>query len=153
MNPADFLARSNHQLTAMREMKKKHVAVGVLANSATSRVYEGGANVLQVAAANEFGTTRIPQRSFLKMPQELKASELSKFIRKQMFKVLEGRQVEQGLGLIGTFAVNLSQDAFASAGFGNWPDIADETKENKGSSAPLIDQGTLKNSVTYEVRT
>jgi len=87
------------------------------------------------------------------MPQELKASELSKFIRKQMFKVLEGRQVEQGLGLIGTFAVNLSQDAFASAGFGNWPDIADETKENKGSSAPLIDQGTLKNSVTYEVRT
>ena len=153
MNPADFLARSNHQLTAMREMKKKHVAVGVLANSATSRVYEGGANVLQVAAANEFGTTRIPQRSFLKMPQELKASELSKFIRKQMFKILEGRQVEQGLGLIGTFAVNLSQDAFASGGFGNWPDIADETKENKGSSAPLIDQGTLKNSVTYEVRT
>jgi hypothetical protein len=152
MSPADFLARANHQLLAMKAMKTKHVAVGVLANSATGRIYSSGSNVLQVAVANELGTTRIPQRSFLKMPQELKATELGVFIRKQMFKVLDGMQVEQGLGLIGTYAVNLSQDAFSTGGFGKWPTLAASTIEAKGSSGILIDQGVLKNSVSYEVR-
>ena len=158
MNPADFLARSNHQLTAMRDMKKKHVAVGVLANSATSRVYDSGATVSQVAAAHEFGTTRTPQRSFLKMPQELKANELNRFIRKQVFKVLDGRTVDVGLNLIGVFVVNLSVDAFKSDGFGKWQDLTDATKAAKvvngnASDQILTDLGTLKNSVTYEVRT
>jgi len=152
MKPAEFLALANHQLLAMKAMKSKHVAVGVLANSATGRIYEGGSNVLQVAAANEFGTVTTPQRSLLKMPQELKSKELNSFINKQMLKVLEGGQVEKGLGLIGTFAVNLSQDAFSSGGFGKWPALDDNTVKAKGSSGILIDKGVLKNSVSYEVR-
>lgn len=152
MKPADFLALANHQLLAMKAMKKQHVAVGVLANSATGRIYKSGANVLQVAAANEFGTVKIPQRSFLKMPQDLKQKELNAFINKQLFKVLDGMQVEKGLGLIGTYAVNLSQDAFATGGFGKWTPLEASTIDNKGSSGILIDTGVLKNSVSYEVR-
>ena len=152
MTPDKFLARSKQQLMDMKQIKRKHVAVGVLASEASKRVYESGADVLQVAAANEFGTKTIPQRSFLVMPQELKAPEISKFIRVQLGKVLEGREVKKGLGLIGVFVTNVSVDAFDSGGFGKWPALDDKTIEAKGSSAPLIDTGTLKNSVTYEVR-
>jgi hypothetical protein len=152
MSPERFLARTSHQLRAMKQIKKKHVAVGVLANEATARVYEGGSNVLQVAAANEFGTTKTPQRSFLIMPQELKANEINNFIKIQLAKVLEGREVVQALGLIGTYAVNVSVDAFASGGFGRWEALNPKTISAKGSSAPLIDRGILKNSVTYEIR-
>ena len=152
MKPDKFLAQSKKQIKAMKEMKKKFVAVGVLANEATGRAYKGGANVLQVAAANEFGTTTNPQRSFLVMPQELKATEIRKFIGIQLGKVLEGRQVEKALGLIGTFVVNVSVDAFDTGGFGKWPALSDETIAAEGSSAILINDGSLKNSVTYEVR-
>ena len=152
MTPDKFLARSKQQLMDMKQIKRKHVAVGVLASEASKRVYESGADVLQVAAANEFGTKTIPQRSFLVMPQQLKAPEISKFIRVQLGKVLEGREVKKGLGLIGVFVTNVSVDAFDSGGFGKWPALDDKTIEAKGSSAPLIDTGTLKNSVTYEVR-
>ena len=152
MKPDKFLAKSKKQVQAMKEIKNKYVAVGVLANEATGRVYGAGASVLQVAAANEFGTTKTPQRSFLVMPQQLKAPEISKFIRVQLGKVLEGREVKKGLGLIGVFVTNVSVDAFDSGGFGKWPALDDKTIEAKGSSAPLIDTGTLKNSVTYEVR-
>jgi hypothetical protein len=152
MKPEKFLAKSKKQIQAMKEIKKKFVAVGVLANKATTRAYDGGSNVLQVAAANEFGTTNIPQRSFLVMPQELKAPEINKFIETQLTKVLDGRPVDQGLGLIGVFAVNVSVDAFATGGFGKWPALDDKTIAAKGSSAILIDKGILKNSVSYEIR-
>lgn len=153
MTPEAVLKQMQHQLKTLQEMKSKSVAVGVLKSKATGKVYKNGTNVLQVAAIHEYGTNTTPQRSFLRMPQELKAKELSAFINKQMIKVLSGEQpTEKGLGLIGVYAVNLSQDAFSTGGFGKWPDISAETKEQKGSSAILIDKGILKNSITWEIR-
>lgn len=152
MTPEDFLRRADHQLKAMKEIKKKHVAVGVLANEATGRIYENGVNVLQVAAIHEYGLGSSPQRSFLKMPQELKKKEISLFISKQLSKVFEGMQVERGLGLIGVYNVNLSVDAFATGGFGKWAELSQSTINDKGSSAILTDTGILKNSIAWEIR-
>lgn len=152
MNPKKFLELSQHNLKAMREMKKKHVAVGILASEATGRVYKNGMNVLKIAVIHEFGLGTSPQRSFLRMPQELKRKELNAFIRKQLGKVFEGMEVEKGLGIIGIYAENLAKEAFETGGFGKWPDIASETKRKKGSSGILIDTQILKNSIASEVR-
>lgn len=153
MKPEEFLKRAEMQLKAMREMKTKSVEVGVLANEATGRIYDNGLNVLQVAAIHEYGLGNSPQRSFLKMPQELKEKEISAFIRKQLNKVLDGeKSVSKGLGLIGVYNVNIISDAFATGGFGKWPPLETETISAKGRSKPLIDTGTLKNSISYEVK-
>lgn len=153
MKPEDFLKRANMQLKAMREMKEKSVDVGVIANEATGRIYEDGATVLEVAATHEFGLGNSPQRSFLKMPQELKKEEISKFIRLRLIKVLDGKNsVSEGLGLIGVYNVNIIQDAFTTSGFGKWAPLDDSTVSAKGKSKPLIDTGTLKNSISYEVK-
>ncbi len=148
MTPEQTLKAMTKQLTSMKSLVKKEVAVGVLASKATGRIYKSGSTVIQVAASHEYN-----DRSFLRMPQELKKKELDSFINKQMIKVLGGDiTVEKGLGLVGIFAVNISQDAFDSGGFGMWPDIKEETKKRKGSSAILIDKGILRNSVSWEVR-
>lgn len=152
MKPQDTLKAVDAQLKKMQEMKTKYVAVGVLASEATGRIYENGVNVLQVAAIHEYGLGPSPERSFLRAPQELRQKELKNFINIQLEKVLDGRSVSQGLGLIGVYAVNLSQQAFDTSGFGSWPALSSSTINSKGSSKPLIDTGTLKNSVTWEIR-
>lgn len=152
MKPEDALKQAEHYLRSLKEMKTKHVAVGVLESEATKRVYGNDTTVGQVAAIHEYGLGNSPQRSFLKLPQELKQKEISNFINKQMEKVFDGMSVSQGLGLIGQYNLNLIQDAFASGGFGKWDGLDPYTIQRKGSSGVLIDTGILKNSITYEVR-
>ena len=152
MNPSDFLQETESMLRKMNDIRNKHVAVGILSNSATSRVYDNGMTAVKVGAVHELGLGRSPQRSFLKMPQELKKEPLKAYINLQLSKVLAGDTVSTGLGKIGIYAVNLSVDAFDSEGFGRWPALSAETIQNKGSSKILTDRGILKNSVTYEVR-
>jgi len=152
MNPKDFLKRTTHQFKSMKEMKSKYVAVGILESEATGRIYKNGTSVLEIAAIHEFGAGKNPERSFLRMPQQLKKKEIDKFTNKQLMKVFDGMNVNKGLGLIGTYATNISQDAFKTGGFGKWPEIEQSTINRKGSSAPLIDTGTLKNSISWEVR-
>jgi hypothetical protein len=53
---------------------------------------------------------------------------------------------------LSVIATNYSKEAFVTRGFGQWPDISQSTKEAKGSSQILIDTGTLRNSITYVVR-
>lgn len=152
MTPEKALRAANLQLKNMKALKTKYVAVGVLANEATGRVYNNGITVLEVAAFQEYGLGHNPQRSFLRMPQEFKQAGIKRFINIQLEKVFDGMRVEKGLGLIGTYAVNLSQDAFDTEGFGNWPKLKAATINAKGSSKVLTDKGILKSSVTWEIR-
>lgn len=152
MTPEQTLKRMTDNLKQMSQAKKHYTAVGVMANEATSKVYPNGANVLTVAAAAEFGYGA-HQRSFLRMPQDVKKKEISKFISDEFEKVLsEKRTAKKSLGRIGVMAVNITQEAFQTSGFGRWPENAESTVAKKGSSKPLIDKGILRNSVTWEVR-
>jgi uncharacterized protein YeaC (DUF1315 family) len=67
-------------------------------------------------------------------------------------KIAETSQtVNDALGIVGAKATNISKEAFVTQGYGKWPDITEETKEQKRSSQTLIDTGTLRNSITWEV--
>lgn len=138
---------------AVREAKGKEVAVGVPAGPATSKVYGDGTTVLLVAAAHEFGLGRVPERSFLRVPFQIKRDEIDAAMAEQFARVAAGQiNVMTALGLVGATARNISVEAFETDGFGQWPNIEQETKDAKGSSKPLIDTGTLRNSITWDVR-
>ena len=152
MKPEEFLQRSVEQVQNLDAAMRREVKVGLPEGEATAKAYEGGATVLQVGAAHEFGTEAVPVRSFLRMPHEKRASELSAYIAQQFKRVLmHGADAVQGLGLIGTKALNISREAFQTGGWGEWPDIEQATKDRKGSSAILTDTGILKGALTYEV--
>lgn len=130
-----------------------HVAVGLPKESASREIYEGGESVIEIGATHEFGTRQVPQRSFLRVPFSVKQSEIVSVQDSQHKAIFEkGKPVAAALGIIGIKATNISRGAFTSRGYGTWSDISNFTKESKGSIQILIDTGTLRNSITHEVR-
>lgn len=96
---------------------------------------------------------KIPRRSFLKDAFESNSKEINDFIKSEYKKVIDGKIDEKkALGRIGMKAENISKGAFRSDGYGKWERIKTETKRRKGSSKPLFDTGTLRNSITSVVR-
>jgi len=119
-----------------------------------SGAYPGGQTVIEVGATHEFGIG-IPRRSWLRMPMELYRKELTEFIGKQ-FDLVTGQNVDakKALGLVGAKARNYSTEAFRTNGYGMWPALAPSTvksKERRGKQTPLIDTGTLRQSITWRV--
>ena len=53
--------------------------------------------------------------------------------------------------MIGTAAVNQIQEAFQTEGFGEWKPNSPYTIANKGSAMPLVDTGSLRQAITFEV--
>jgi hypothetical protein len=153
LTPQDMLKFTKNLEQEMLKAKKMTVAVGITADSATSKVYESGATVLQVASWHEFGRGNNPIRSFLRIPFDIKSKEINNFIEKQFSEVLEGKKdTEKALGLIGAFATNISKGAFTTMGYGTWAPLDPDTIDAKGSSTPLIDTGILRRAVNFEVR-
>ena len=137
----------------MREALSKHVAVGLLSDQVGGEIYNGGQTVMEVGAAHEYGINGQRARSFLRMPQELKQREITAAIDKQFKAVFEqNRPVDVALGRVGVFVENITKGAFITGGYGRWPDISQATKDAKGSSKILVDNGILKGSIHSAVR-
>ena len=152
MTPEQMLKNTGAYLKNLEKAKRGHIAVGLPAEEVGGTVYDDGQTVVQVGAQHEFGAG-VPRRSFLRTPFAVKKDDMDKAVAKQFKDVFErGKTAEKALGLIGTVAVNIVKGAFLTGGYGEWPDITDNTKEAKGSSQVLIDTGTLRNSITYVVR-
>lgn len=158
MNPEQTLAFVERQLEQMEKAKSLSVKVGLPAGEqATSKAYtsdgEGPApTVLEVGVWHEYGTQKVPQRSFLRGPLDAKQSEMTKVLESQFNQVLEqDLDVEKALGRVGLAARNICVGAFRTKGYGVWKDITQATKNAKGSSGILIDTGLLRGSLTWVV--
>ena len=133
----------------LAKAKKSTVVVGL--PRGVSGVYSGGDSVIDIGARHEYGLG-VPVRSFLRAPFFVRKKEMQKFIRNEFKKVVDGEKADKALELIGVFGRNIVIDSFDSRGFGQWEKLGEKTIKEKGSSAPLIEGGTLKGSITYEVR-
>ena len=152
LTPEQMLANTRAYLANLEKAKRGFVAVGLPSEEVGSKVYGDGQTVATVGARHEYGAG-VPRRSFLRVPFTTKQDELSTAIAKQFEDVFQrGKPAEQALGLIGTVAVNISKGAFTTRGYGEWPDITQETKDAKGSSQVLVDNKILAGSITYVVR-
>jgi len=158
MTPEETVRIVDAQLRAMQMAQTMVVKVGLPAGeTATSRAYtndgaSAAATVLEVGIWHEYGTSRMPMRSFLRGPLQMKASELAQVMGTQFNLVLEqGLPVDTALGRVGLAARNISVGAFRTKGYGEWDDIEQATKDAKGSSTVLIDTGILRNAITWVV--
>jgi hypothetical protein len=129
--------------------RKHSVKIGVFSDAKTAE----GESVADYGAKNEFGvvTKKIPERSFIRMPLETKASKISDDVgRRAKQHIADGdvKAIFEDIGFAGEAAI---QEAFDTRGFGTWKENAQMTIELKGSDAPLIDDGTLRKSITHKV--
>lgn len=153
MRPEDTLKKTEAYLANLEQAKKLVVAVGLPKGKATSAIYGGGMNVVEVGSVHEYGAGNVPQRSFLRVPFKVKADKIRKSLIILFRGIAEkGADAEGQLEKAGVVFQNISKEAFETMGFGTWKDIKQSTKTKKGSSATLVDTGTLRNSITYEVR-
>ena len=130
----------------LREAGKGGVS-GVKVGFFSTAKYEDGTPVAAVAAWNEFGTKTIPERPFFR--NALAESERS--VGRILQAGLDTKKMvvgEQLAGRVGAHVQGKIQDSITSL---KEPPNAPETVKRKGSSDPLLDTGTLRNSVSWEV--
>lgn len=152
MKPEKLLKLTNSYLRSLQEATTMSVMVGLPIEKAGGEAYKSGESIIDVGASHEYGIG-VPLRSFLRMPFDVEKKIISDEIDKQFEKVfVSGRKVEKALGLVGVVARNVVLRAFKTGGFGQWKENAPITKELKGSSKILIDDGILRGAITWVVR-
>lgn len=139
--------------------KDYYVDIGILGD--TNESVEGGYTLAGIGAVHEFGTDKagrgnnvvIPERSFIRMPLEQGQEEIEKSLEPRLKDLLEKGDIETIFKLIGIAGEAQIHEAFASAGFGQWPPLAESTvaQRKNGSSEPLRDTGALEQAITSKV--
>ncbi len=109
-----------------------------------------GVTIAEVATYNEFGTSRIPRRSFVADWADETESENKATLRRLGTEVVEGKLQgpDAAVETFGKMSQGSMQRRMVSASFA--PN-APSTIARKGSSLPLIDGGTLRKSIEYRV--
>ena len=128
----------------IKQMKNSYTKVGVQAGS---KEQDGVTDLVTVAAANEFGTNTIPERSFIRSTFEENKTELAAVSAAEVKAIVEGRKtVDTSLSLIGLLHTGQIQAKIHS---NIPPPNAEATIERKGSSVTLIDSGQLVQSIRH----
>jgi len=111
---------------------------------------DSGADTLEVAMFNEFGTSTIPARPFMKSSFDNHQTEIQQFVASTVNGVALGAlDVRTATNRVGVYMKGLIQEEIVN---GNWTPNAPSTIKKKGSSQPLIDSGHMRQSVQYVVR-
>lgn len=114
--------------------------VGFLENA----TYPDGRSVAMVAAANNFGTARIPPRPFFSNMVADKSPEWGRILA----NLIEKHGVEKAMALMGEGIKGQLQESIRET---NEPPLAESTIKRKGFTKPLIETSNMINSVDYEV--
>ncbi|WP_448510324.1 hypothetical protein [Immundisolibacter sp.] len=117
--------------------------------SSNKKNSDGQLKVIDVATFHEFGTTTIPERSFIRANDKENFQKYKNMIREIKDKIIfENMTIKQGLGLLGE---QIRADIQAKIRSGIAPELEESTIRRKGSSIPLIDTGQLINSIIYKI--
>lgn len=144
---SDMTAEGRKFLQELRKLESLEVRVGFQAGDA---VYdETGADVTEIAAYNEFGTSSMPARPFMRQSFENHEDELQKICDTANQTISNGGEAEDALNQIGVFCKGLVQQEIVDGGF---EPNAESTVKKKGSAQPLIDTGLMRQSVNYVVK-
>ena len=149
----------NLKITALQNILKALKAgkitarIGILGSGHRT---DGNVTNAQVGAAHEFGTTKLPVRSFLRMPittrlqKELESS--GAFTPDALKKVVTTKSMIPWVEKMAIAAVAVVLDAFDTQGFGQWKPVTPETMARKKVKQILTETQQLRNSVTYDIQ-
>lgn len=133
--------------------RSEHVRVGILGSHA-HRTSEDGVSNATVGAAHEFGTSKLPERSFLRGPiSEHLAKRLEAYgpLDKDLItEILKTKSYKPWLKIVGVIAEGIVAEAFGTNGFGKWAPHAPGYTNNTGMI--LVDTQQLRNSISSEVK-
>lgn len=125
---------------ACDEMSGKKILVGIV----------GGADseVLKIAAAHEYGTDKLPERSFIRASFDADQAQLTEIVTGQVEKVLSGRtSADAAANAIGAQAAQLVQNFIDDNRVRPQSDFSKKTQHTT-----LYETGThIRDRITYKV--
>ena len=136
----------------LRRMMAAHgrysLTVGVHAGEGGA-AEKGGITVAAIATIHEFGTGRIPERSFIRDWADMHEERNRKMVTRATENVVnKGTAPEVAYGRLGAFFQGEIQARISN---GIPPPLAESTMARKGSSVPLIDTGQLRSSILWKL--
>ena len=142
-------------IKALKTRRPPLARVGIL-GSAADQPHPGAGgkfsdqtpSTAQVGAWHEFGTTKLPVRSFLRLPLNAllgKRLETSgEFDQESMNEVIASGSLQPWVAKIAFVAEGIVIESFATEGFGTWP-------PSQGKGNTLVATGQLRNSISSDV--
>lgn len=143
------------QLEKLVENLGKNYSVDIGIIGAATETVEGGQTIASIGAQHEFGVPDrnppLPQRSFIFMPLSTGQTQISNAVGKRYQEHMEQGDIRGIFVDIGIAGEARIQEAFDTAGFGQWRPLSEVTIERKGSDAILIDTGALRQAIASKV--
>lgn len=129
----------------LEELAKLEVAVGYQQGQTNKE----GVSLAEIAIFNDLGTVHIPSRPFMRDSLNNNKEHISNFMQRAVGGIVNGVSAEEILNKIGAEQKGLIQREIRNGSFApNSP----ATIRKKGSAQPLIDKGTMRDSVNFIVR-
>lgn len=133
-------------INEFKRLEGKKVEVGILEDGPK---YPGSnVTVLDVANFNEYGTSRIPARPFIRGYFDNNYNKVGDTMTKIVDQGIENRDIENSLNVFADWAEGETVEYLKNL---TSPPNSPVTIKIKGSSSPLIDTGQLMNSIKAEV--
>lgn len=107
----------------------------------------------EVGAAHEYGTNKLPQRSFLRVPladhltKEMENSNI--LTDEHLKKVIATKSIVPWIEDVGMIALKIVLEAFDTCGFGKWKPSEMRYKKIKQT---LVETTQLRDSISYVVK-
>lgn len=145
----------NQTINRIEGLADSYVLIGFQEGSVTKSQVKGkrrkqaGKSMPQIAAENEFGTDRIPARSFMRTSFDENRDRLVQVINGEYDKIVQGTSTtRKSLNAIGLLGVDQVQTKIRAI---YHPPNSPRTIAAKKSSKPLIDFGQMIQSVRHKV--
>lgn len=132
----------------VRKLQQMMVHVGYQLGDETSE--DETADLCDIAAWNELGTSEIPSRPFMRDSVDNHAEKINAFLQQQLRLLAQGKTTaEQIYKSIGVFQKGLVQKEIV---YGDFEPNAPSTIKRKKSDKPLIDTGKMRQSVNFVIK-
>lgn len=122
-------------INRLKSLDNQEVEAGVMGGFAQKK-----------AMWNEYGTSRIPARPFLRNTLYENEHSWSSFIAPKVLGLMNGGSAVE---VIATLGPQMVKDIRATIDAGNFAPLAPSTVRQKGSSTPLIDTGEMYGAITW----
>jgi hypothetical protein len=130
-------------------MDGAHADVGLFHDVKDGAADYGELSVAQIGAVHEFGSENIPERSWLRSNHDARIGKYNERLDRLYSRILQGKATV--VASLTGFAEQVAGDVRRNITKIRTPPNAPATVAKKGSSNPLIDTGTMRNSVRGRV--
>lgn len=132
----------------MRDLEKldgMEVVAGMLKDSGKA---SNGASYVDIATWNEYGTSRIPSRPFIRISADTNRQAWAKMAQQCVNNVIDGDSPTEAAQVIGHRMVEDIRKVFGSS---KLKANAPSTIAKKGRNEPLVDSGEMRRRVNFRI--